>query len=176
MLLSFFHLYAIMNEILMKSGERMEHIRRACENDLARIAEIRIFNYRLNFYPIFRNDEFYFGELQVPSLMEEYRPELGGMWVYDDGVVKGFIHVIGREIRNLFVEPVLQGQGIGAKLLEFAVREFGADTLWALEKNTRAIAFYARHGFYPTQDREPVDDTAEDLIRLARSADNGEEK
>ena len=152
----------------MKSGERMESIRRACENDLARIAEIRIFNYRLNFYPIFRNDEFYFGELQVPSLMEEYRPELGGMWVYDDGVVKGFVHVIGHEIRNLFVEPVLQGQGIGAKLLEFAVREFGADTLWALEKNVRAIAFYQRHGFNLTPDKRLEEDTTEYLVRLER--------
>ena len=45
-------------------------IRPAVEADLARIAEIEIFNYRLNFYPIFRCDEFYFEELTVPALME----------------------------------------------------------------------------------------------------------
>ena len=47
------------------------HIRPATPDDLARIAEIEVFNYRLNFYPIFRSDEYYFGSLQVPRLMEE---------------------------------------------------------------------------------------------------------
>jgi len=36
----------------------MSPIRKATAADLARIAEIEIFNYRLNFYPIFRNDWF----------------------------------------------------------------------------------------------------------------------
>ena len=34
-------------------------IRRARTDDLNRIAEIEVFNYRLQFYPIFRSDEFY---------------------------------------------------------------------------------------------------------------------
>ena len=38
----------------------MNYIRKATINDLARIAEIVIFNYRLNFYPIFKNDDYYF--------------------------------------------------------------------------------------------------------------------
>ena len=41
-------------------------IRKANDKDLARIAEILIFNYRLYFYPIFQSDEYYFDELQVP--------------------------------------------------------------------------------------------------------------
>ena len=36
-------------------------IRKATKNDLARIAEIQVFNYRLYFYPIFRTDEYFFG-------------------------------------------------------------------------------------------------------------------
>ena len=35
----------------------MATIRPAEAKDLARIAEIEIFNYRLNFYPIFQNDD-----------------------------------------------------------------------------------------------------------------------
>ena len=35
-------------------------IRKATINDINRIAEIEIFNYRLNFYPIFKSDNFYF--------------------------------------------------------------------------------------------------------------------
>jgi OPA family glycerol-3-phosphate transporter-like MFS transporter len=80
-----------------------------------------VFNYRLNFYPIFRSDDFYFGELQVPALMREYADRIGEMWVYDDGAVKGFVQVTGREIVKLFVEPVLQGNGIGAALLRAGI-------------------------------------------------------
>ena len=146
----------------------MTNIRPASAGDLARVAEILIFNYRLNFYPIFQCDEFYFGDLQVPDLMEEYKSSLDHIWVYDDGVVKGFILVEDGEIKKLFVEPVLQGRGIGAQLLCYAVEELDADCLWALEKNTRAIAFYRRHGFVPTGERKPEEDTEEYLIRLVR--------
>lgn len=146
----------------------MEHIRPAETRDLARIAEIEIFNYRLNFFPIFQNDWFYFDELQVPAKMEQYAPLLEQFWVYDDGVVKGFCQVQEGQLKKLFVEPVLQGQAIGAHLLEFAVTRQKAQYLWALEKNTRAIAFYKRHGFRVTDDRRPEDDTDEYLVRLER--------
>lgn len=147
----------------------MKRIRIANERDIGRIAEIEVFNYRLNFYPIFRHDEFYFDELTVPAKIAEYRDMLDSFWVYDDGVVKGFIQIDGQEIKKLFVEPVLQGQGIGAALLEHAVSRENAQFLWALEKNTRAIAFYQRHGFCLTSERKPEDDTDEYLVRLERS-------
>ena len=143
-------------------------IRQAGEGDAQRIAEILVFNYRLNFYPIFKNDVFYFGEMQTAALAKEFAQDMGGLWVYDDGVVKGFMQIEGCEIKRLFVEPVLQGGGIGAALLAYAVRELGACTLWALEKNARAIAFYGRHGFRLTGDRKPEEDTEEYLVRLER--------
>ncbi|MBR5225685.1 MAG: GNAT family N-acetyltransferase [Clostridia bacterium] len=143
-------------------------IRRAQEHDLDRIAEIEVFNYRLNFYPIFRNDAYYFDELRVQPLAKAYLPLLDQLWVYDDGVVKGFMMAQGDEIQKLFVEPVLRGQGIGAKLLEFAINELGACQLWALEKNARAIAFYQRHGFKVTEDKRLEEDTTEYLVRLKR--------
>ena len=34
------------------------------------------------------------------------------------------------------------------ELIEYAIKEFHADNLWALEKNTRAISFYQNHGFH----------------------------
>ena len=145
-------------------------IRPAAPTDLARIAEIEVFNYRLNFYPIFRSDEFYFGELTVPALMQLRADFIPDILVYDDGVVKGFLHVGGDEVRRLFVEPVLHGQGIGAALLEYAIREKHVTRLWALEKNTRAIAFYHRYGFLPNGERRLEEDTEEYLIRLERSA------
>lgn len=148
--------------------ENTQHIRPAAEADLGRIAEIEIFNYRLNFYPIFRDDEFYFRDLQVSTRSASLRRFLDELWVYDDGAVKGFIRVHGQELCKLFVEPVLQSQGIGAALLAHAVDALGVRHLWALEKNTRAIAFYQRHGFRLTEQRRLEEDTTEYLVRMER--------
>ena len=149
----------------------MTRIRQATPADIARVAEIELFNYRLNFYPIFLCDEFYFGEKQVPKEMERYETEEGlleNTFVYDDGVVKGFIQLDGSKVTKLFVEPVLQCNGIGAKLLEFAVTEKQANHLWALEKNVKAIKFYERHGFRVTAEKELEEGTTEYLVKLKR--------
>ncbi len=149
----------------------MNRIRQAEKRDAGRLAEIEIFNYRLNFYPIFRNDNFYFDELSVPAMMRQYQENadlLRQTWVYDDGVVKGFVRVKGKKVEKLFVEPVLQGQGIGEKLLCYAVEKLDADHLWALEKNLRAIAFYERHGFRKTKEKILEEDTTEYLVKLER--------
>ena len=141
-------------------------IRMATAADLERIAEIEIFNYRLFFYPIFQDDDFYFQELTVSHRAAQLQDKIGTLWVYDDGVVKGFVMAAEGEVQKLFVEPVLQGKGIGAALLEYAMAETGAKELWALEKNVRAIRFYQRHGFVVTKDRKPEEDTVEYLVRL----------
>lgn len=147
------------------------YIRQAQRSDAQRFAEIEVFNYRINFYPIFKNDRYYFKELNVASAADEYISNtelLKNTFVYDDGAVKGFIRLEKDEIKKLFVEPVLQGQSIGASLLEYAVQNKGAAFLWALEKNTRALKFYEDHGFRKTGERKPEEETDEYLIRLAR--------
>ena len=144
----------------------MNYIRKAEEQDLSRIAEIFIFNYRLNFYPIFKSDEFYFNELQVLNLIESFKNSLDNIFVYDDGAVKAFIQVEGNEIKRLFVEPVLQGNSIGSVLLNFAITSLNANYLWALEKNTKELSFYKRHGFILTADKRPEEGTDEYLIKL----------
>lgn len=146
----------------------MENVRQATIADLSRIAEIVIFNYRLNFYPIFKNDDYYFNELQVSKVAKQYEDVVGNMWVYDDGVIKGVIQIENSEIKKLFVEPALQGKSIGSHLLKYAIVEHKANTLWALEKNVRAIRFYNRHGFNVTTDKKLEEDTTEYLVRLKR--------
>ena len=146
-------------------------IREAKLDDLARIAEIEVFNYRLNFYHIFQDDTFYFQEMQVLNVINESKKRLGQLWVFDeDGIVKGFMWVDSQQIKKLFVEPVLQSRGIGSKLLEYAVDNLGAIYLWALEKNTRAIAFYKRHGFQTTEEKMLEEDTTEYLVKLIKVA------
>lgn len=160
----------------------MNPIRMTEERDVSRIAEILVFNNRLNFYPIFQNDDYSFGELQVVPIAEKYRSDPGLLsrtFVYDDGVVRGLIVLSGTdapdgvEISKLFVDPCFQNRGIGAALLEFAVEVYHADVLWALEKNVRAIRFYVRHGFHVTDEKIFEEDTTEYLVRLRRSRDSG---
>ena len=146
----------------------MNYIRQAKINDLVRIAEIFVFNYRLNFYPIFQEDTFYFEELTVFNMVESFAKELDSIWVYDDGVVKGFIQIEKREVKRLFVEPVFQGKAIGTELLEYGIAEKDANHLWALEKNIKAIAFYKRHGFDTTNEKKYEEDTTEFLVRMEK--------
>lgn len=149
----------------------MSKIRKAIKEDVSRIAEIEIFNYRMNFYPIFKNDEYYFDELQVAAEIENLHNNLDileNIYVYDDGAVKGFMRIDGKEVKKLFVEPVLQGQAIGAKLLNYAIQNLSVTFLWALEKNTKAISFYERHGFGVIGDKKYEEGTTEYLVRLER--------
>lgn len=144
------------------------NIRKASVQDISRIAEILVFVKRINFRPIFQDDSFSFGELQVLSVAKEYAaPEiLDNIWVYDDGIVKGLIHIEGTEIKELYVDSFFQGQGIGAKLIEFAKSAFSVKFLWAIEKNTGAIRFYERHGFHKTDTKKLEEGTEEYLIML----------
>ena len=146
----------------------MNYIRQATVDDLVRIAEIFVFNYRLNFYPIFQEDTFYFEDLTVFNMVESFAKELDSVWVYDDGVVKGFIQIEKREVRRLFVEPTLQGKSIGADLLEYGIAEKDVDFLWVLEKNIKAIVFYKKHGFDTTNKKKYEEDTIEFLVRMER--------
>ena len=143
----------------------MANIRKAQAEDLGRIAEIEVFNYRLNFFPVFKSEWFYFVELTVENVAKRYENMLADIWVYEDVAVQGFVMVKGEEIVKLFVEPALQNNGTGAKLLACAKQQ-GGRFLWALEKNTGAIRFYQRHGFKLTGDKKLEEDTTEYLVKM----------
>lgn len=137
------------------------NIRQAKRSDASRIAEMIVANYRKNFFPIFKNEEFYFGELNVIDVAREYTDNeniLQDTYVYDDGVVKGMIRLDHDEVVKLYVEPQFQGEKIGTKLLNFATTDKGAKWLWVLEQNERGIRFYKRNGFNFTGETMLEDD------------------
>lgn len=147
-------------------------IRKAEKRDLSRVAEIFVFNNRINYFPIFKDAVYSFGTLQVVSAIDNYfgkEETFGNLFVVeDDGIIKGFIEIRKTEIVKLYVEPLFQSCGTGGELIEFALQNFQADFLWALEKNTRAISFYRRHGFFPTGARKHEEGTAEYIVELRR--------
>ena len=147
------------------------NIRKAKTNDLSRIAEIYVFNNRVNYFPIFKDEGFSFGELQVVSLANNYFKKdeiIKNTYVFDDGVIKGFIQMREKEICKIYVDTFFQSEGIGKELIKYAINELLADNLWALEKNTRAISFYERHGFYLTGEKKFEEDTTEYLVKMER--------
>ena len=145
-------------------------IRNAEPKDLSRIAEILVFTKRIKYRSIFHNDEYSFNELQVVKLVEEYgnSKALDNIWVYDDGIVKGMIHVEGGEIVELYVDYFFWKEGIGSKLVEFAKEKFDAKFVWTLEKNEDAIRFYEAHGFKLNGKRQLEEGTPEYIVMLER--------
>ena len=147
------------------------NIRKATKKDLSRIAEIYVFNNRVNYWPIFKDDGFSFGELQVVTMVDNYFGKdeiLKDILVYDDGLIKGFIQMNGTEICKIYVDTFFQSEGVGKDLIEYAINEYNADNLWALEKNERAISFYKKHGFNLSGKKKFEEDTVEYLVQLIR--------
>ena len=139
----------------------MNNIRVSTKNDISRIAEIEVFNYRTNFYPIFKNDDFYFNELQVISYVNRYLSDiniLNDIFVYDDGIVKATVKIedIGEKtkVSEFFVDPFFQREGIGTKILNTVIEKSKEVFLYVLDKNERAIRFYVKMGFKYTGEKE----------------------
>ena len=149
----------------------MDYIRKASMQDSSRLAEILIFTKRMNYRKIFHNDKISFGEMQVYPLAQDYianSEKLENIWVYDDEFVKGMIHIEGREIIELYVDSFFQNEGIGTKLIEFAIQTFNVKNLFVLEKNISAIRFYQRHGFLLTHERQLEEGTTEYIVKMER--------
>ncbi|WP_034451079.1 GNAT family N-acetyltransferase [Butyrivibrio sp. AE2032] len=145
-------------------------IRKAEPKDLSRIAEILVFTKRMKYRSIFHNDEYSFNGLQVVKVADEFKdPELiDKVWVYDDGIVKGMIHLEEKEIAELYVDYFFWKEGIGSKLVEFAKEKFDAKFVWTLEKNEDAIRFYEAHGFKLNGKRRLEEGTPEYIVMLER--------
>lgn len=83
------------------------------------------------------------------------------------GKVSGFVGVLERKVEMLFLDPDFFGQGLGKKLLMFALTQLGADKIDVNEQNTKAVEFYQKFGFQ-TFERSDTDDQGRNypLLRM----------
>lgn len=64
------------------------------------------------------DEGFSFGELQVSSIIDNYFKKdeiLKSLYVFDDGVIRGFMQINGTEICKLYVEPFFQSSFLLSK-------------------------------------------------------------
>lgn len=73
------------------------------------------------------------------------------------------------ELKTLYLAAPWRGTGLADELLRRAVGD-GPAYLWAFERNPRALAFYARHGFVPDGTRKLDVPTDAWELRLVRGA------
>lgn len=61
--------------------------------------------------------------------------------------IAGFVARNGEEIHALYVDATARGAGCGSALLRRMKGQAASLTLWTAQINSRARAFYGRHGF-----------------------------
>ena len=91
----------------------------------------------------------------LPRIPDNDRPQLGGwiverheVWVHEQDAIAGFAGLRSGWLDHLYVDPSLQGRGIGSALLGHAkaLQPAGLQ-LWVFQENEGARRFYERHGF-----------------------------
>ena len=92
-----------------------------------------------------------------------------------EDLVLGFIGVADKKVEMLFIDPKYFGQGLGQKLLSFAVTELNADKLDVNEQNEKALKFYQKFGF-ETFERTDKDEQGRNypLLRMKLIKSNNE--
>ena len=71
--------------------------------------------------------------------------------------VVGFMGIVDYTIEMLFLDPDFIGQGLGTKLMNFALDELKANKVEVNEQNFNAVKFYSKFGFstYERTEKDP---------------------
>jgi ribosomal protein S18 acetylase RimI-like enzyme len=92
------------------------------------------------------------------------------------GIIGAFVHDDGGwHVISMWVSPAARGTGLAGRLMDAVIGHIRAQgalraTLWVTDGNDRARAFYEKHGFRGTGNRQPVrpqtpDEWEEEMLR-----------
>ncbi|MDP5213454.1 GNAT family N-acetyltransferase [Pseudoalteromonas tunicata] len=116
----------------------------------------------------FMTDEFIYQERQ--NVAQLYLPNTDTWVAQIDGVVVGFIALMGNEVGAIFLKPDCHGHGIGAALMNKARQLHGDLVVEVFKENTLGRNFYAKYGFEFVEEtfHQP---TSQTLLRLQYHTD-----
>lgn len=99
-----------------------------------------------------------FADVKVAILSAE-------VYVYkSDNTVCGFMGLVDNYIAGIFVKKEFQRKGIGKALIDYAKQSRKVLTLNVYKKNTGAVNFYKREGFYISAESTDEDTGEEDYL------------
>lgn len=113
------------------------------EQDFDEITEIWERSVRATHHFLKEEDIRYF----KPLVRNQYLGLVKLYCIRDEKAITGFLGLSDDKIEMLFIDPDYIGQGIGGRLLKFAIHELGYSKVDVNEQNTNALAFYKRYSF-----------------------------
>lgn len=120
-------------------------IEQAAEKDYSRIKEVWEASV-LASHDFLDKDYFLF----IRSNFISYLEAVTLYCIRDNGVIVAFIGIAGDKIEMLFVHPSFSGQGLGKRLIRFAIEKEYAVFVDVNEQNEQALMFYRKMGFVVT--------------------------
>ncbi|WP_125709305.1 acetyltransferase [Lacticaseibacillus porcinae] len=76
---------------------------------------------------------------------------------FDGARPVGFMGIAGNKLEMLFLDPDVQGLGLGKQLVQLAFDRYGVSSVVVNEQNPHAVGFYQHMGFQ-TVSRSPIDE------------------
>ena len=117
-------------------------------------------------HPFLTND---FLDTERKNIQNVYLPNAETWVVEYDGVVVGFIALLGNEVGAIFVQPEFQGVGLGRALMDKAHELHGDLEVEVFEANSIGCKFYSDYGFEPLI-KKVHEETGNTLIRMKFTA------
>ena len=112
-----------------------------------------------------------------PQIRDQYFRAVELFCVRQNDKIVGFMGLSRDKIEMLFIRPENFGQGIGKKLVEFAIREKRIEKVDVNEQNPQAVGFYEHLGFETFQ-RNPTDSQGLPfpILEMSRNSDQFSQK
>jgi putative acetyltransferase len=121
----------------------LEHIDQASKADFGALLDVWEASVRAT-HDFITEDNIQFFK---PLVRNEALPSLDLRCVRDGDLPVGFIGVSNGKVEMLFVYPNYFGEGVGKRLLEYAIHHMNVTELDVNEQNPKALGFYQKMGF-----------------------------